>query len=666
MTCIFDKILQMKILGGQANKYGPHHYRECHGDYRCESDLEDTSLNLYKHQSSIPSLPIPSLGETLDLYLQSVAPLCENEKEFSEAADQVLRFRENHTSSVLQNRLIQRAREFSTSSFLALWWNTEVYLQDRSPLAFNVSYFFHFSDSIHLEQRTQAGRAAALLRATMVFRQGILSGQNSTDFVGRGKNRKPMCATGYKYMFNSCRIPCRKQDYYKLYNPSIYRHVVVMYRNHFYTFPLIHENISDGQSGCCALLSFEEIKIQIERILQDTSGEASPVGLLSAQNRDKWAEQREVLLNNGNEATLQAIESAILLLSLEDGAPMSRQETARALWHGNGKNRFFDKCVQLFVFRNAKAGLLGEHAMLDGMPMSVYADFILTRLHRKQLDLGRGPTQNLPKPQRHEFHFTQSILSSIYSAGKFYQHLIHAHTVNVTVFNGFGKQKIIKTFSCSPDAFVQMAIQVAYRRLFGRNTATYEAIQTRSFLHGRTETARSCSQQSVEFAKSMTEKNFTTKRARKKSMLLDAVKVHVDYMRRAAQGRGVDRHLLALRHLIHPEQDGMVPFFEKNPLLKRSSTWHISTSHLTHELFDGWGWGEVVPDGFGIAYSVKADCIQFNIACLRDLGQNFPEFDPLECDPAQRMGDSIENSLVDMSHLFDEPNTEIVSMNAKL
>nr|CCA26921.1 choline/Carnitine Oacyltransferase putative [Albugo laibachii Nc14] len=656
----------MKILDGQRNTYGPLHYRECQGDYRCELDLEDRSLDLYKHQSSIPSLPVPSIDETLDLYLQSVAPLCKDEKEFREAADLLIQFKKSPICCILQNRLIQRAQEFSTSSYLAAWWNTEVYLQDRSPLAFNVSYFFHFSDSIHPEQSTQAGRAAALLRASMIFRQGIVSGQSSTDFVGRGANRKPMCATAYKYMFNSCRIPCRGQDYYKLYDPSIYRHVVVMHRNHFYTFSLFHESNSNGQEGCCTLLTFEEIKTQIEMILDDTSGEASPIGLLTAQNRDTWARQRAILLSDGNKEALEAIESGVLLLSLEEDAPASRQEIARALWHGNGRNRFLDKCIQLFVFRNAKAGLLGEHAMLDGMPMSVYADFIITRLHRSQIDLGRGAVRDLPKPQKLQFYFSPSVLSSIYFAGKLYQHLIHAHTVNVTLFHGFGKHKIIKEYSCSPDAFVQVAIQVAYRRLFGKSTATYEAIQTRSFLHGRTETARSCSRQSAEFARSMAEENSTSSPAKKKSLLLDAVKGHVNYMHRAAQGRGVDRHLLALRHLIDTEKDGAVPFFEQNPLLKRSSTWQISTSHLSHELFDGWGWGPVVPDGFGIAYSVKKNCIQFNIACLRDLGQNLPEFDPLECDWAQRMGDSFDSSLIDMSHLFEDSDSNAATMTPKL
>jgi carnitine O-acetyltransferase len=46
-----------------------------------------------------------------------------------------------------------------------------------------------------------------------------------------------------------------------------------------------------------------------------------------------------------------------------------------------------------------------------------------------------------------------------------------------------------------------MAIQLAYYRLHGRVTATYETAHTRQFHHGRTETIRVCSKESLAFVK---------------------------------------------------------------------------------------------------------------------------------------------------------------------
>ncbi len=59
----------------------------------------------------------------------------------------------------------------------------------------------------------------------------------------------------------------------------------------------------------------------------------------------------------------------------------------------------------------------------------------------------------------------------------------------------------------SPDAFVQMALQLAYYRQYGEPCPTYESASTRGFLHGRTETVRSCSVDSVTFTKAFDDKD---------------------------------------------------------------------------------------------------------------------------------------------------------------
>lgn len=46
---------------------------------------------------------------------------------------------------------------------------------------------------------------------------------------------------------------------------------------------------------------------------------------------------------------------------------------------------------------------------------------------------------------------------------------------------------------------------------------------------------------------------------------------------------------------VHPLGESSQLF--NDPVYARSKHWRMSTSHLTHEMFDAWGWGEVVPDG---------------------------------------------------------------------
>ena len=52
--------------------------------------------------------------------------------------------------------------------------------------------------------------------------------------------------------------------------------------------------------------------------------------------------------------------------------------------------------------------------------------------------------------------------------------------------------EFIKRTRSSPDTFIQMIIQLAYYRLHGRPTSTYETAMTRLFYHGRTGGSACC------------------------------------------------------------------------------------------------------------------------------------------------------------------------------
>lgn len=65
----------------------------------------------------------------------------------------------------------------------------------------------------------------------------------------------------------------------------------------------------------------------------------------------------------------------------------------------------------------------------------------------------------------------------------------------------------MKNSKVSPDSWIQMAFQLAYYRHYGHPCPTYESASTRKFLTGRTETVRSCSEESVAFTKAWDDKN---------------------------------------------------------------------------------------------------------------------------------------------------------------
>ena len=134
-----------------------------------------------------------------------------------------------------------------------------------------------------------------------------------------------------------------------------------------------------------------------------------------------------------------------------------------------------------------------------------------------------------------------------------------------------------KTAKMSPDAFVQMAIQLATYRLFEECVGTYEASQVRPFRHGRTETTRSCSLESANWVKEMGLREDPRKNANEKTrasrieMLREAAKKHVQYLQLAGKGVAIDRVLFGMRMLVG-ESEKVSALFE-NSLFKRSKTW---------------------------------------------------------------------------------------------
>jgi len=154
-----------------------------------------------------------------------------------------------------------------------------------------------------------------------------------------------------------------------------------------------------------------------------------------------------------------------------------------------------------------------------------------------------------------------------------------------------------------------MVIQLAYHKMYGKNRPTYESAATRRFQQGRTETCRTVSDESVAFCNAMADPNVPAEQCVK--LFREALNAHVKYISDASDGRGVDRHLFGLKKCLKNGEE--VPALYKDPAFGYSSSWYISSSQLSSEYFNGYGWSQVIDDGFGIAYMINENSIQFNI-----------------------------------------------------
>lgn len=195
-------------------------------------------------------------------------------------------------------------------------------------------------------------------------------------------------------------------------------------------------------------------------------------------------------------------------------------------------------------------------------------------------------------------------------------------SLRIEPFHGYGKS-LLKKHGYSPDAYVQMAIQLATYRLWGEQAGTYAPAQVRHFLHGRTDTCRGVSIESAAFVQKMgahpSYDNVDPETQKEKLVLLQkAVKAHGRITKLANLGQGVDSHFTALS--VASKDGEKLPDLFSDPVFQRSKRWRVNSSNVSLDTWLGFGYGPVVPDGVSIAYSIHARHLDFNVAALKATG----------------------------------------------
>ncbi|KAG6821483.1 hypothetical protein H0H93_010207 [Arthromyces matolae] len=581
--------------------------------------------------TGLPKLPVPDLSNTLTRLKQSLLPMAWSDEEYASVSRKIDQLAAG-LGPELQRRLLSRAAE--TRHWLEDWWDDGGYLGYRDSVVVNVSYYYGFDEQpSHLPQ-TPAARAAGLARATMIFRQNLKKGLLKPD----GTKEGPFCMDTYRWMFDCCRVPGPdgldwSVSYAKEGDSGNSGHIVVFRNNRVWRV----EAAVDGR-----ILSTAEFEKQIRYIYENSDGEYPGVGVLTASNRDVWAKDYKILSESGHNAQiLSAIQSAAFVISLEGYNPATPIEHSRALWHGSVTNgvpiglrtRWVDKPVEYIVYDNAVAGLMGEHSVMDGTPTVRLCDDVLDMLADPSFDHGSSSVSSTLIPTPLDWETNPSIIDAIAKADAAAIDLIDSQELGY-LLTPYGKAAI-KKFGVSPDSWAQMIVQLAYRRLIGddkRIGGTYEAATTRKFDKGRTEAIRVVSNESDAWVASMDDPKVSNDH--RKRLFMAAAKRHIELAKSAGIGQG-------LKKLVKEGEE--VPELFSDPVFLRSNYWVLSTSAIFSKHFPVYGWGEVVPDGFGVAYmtgydgkyKMRLQKISCNTSPQKRLAENVPrtldnmrEFDP--------------------------------------
>ncbi|KAF7982583.1 hypothetical protein HWV62_27591 [Athelia sp. TMB] len=550
-------------------------------------------------QSALPKLPVPPLPATLARLKQSLKPLAQSPAEYAAALAKIDAF-ETGPGPELQRRL--EAHAAGKPHWLEEWWDDLAYLTYRDSVVVNVSYYYGFTPHpAHLPQ-APASRAAAIAHGALAFRRRLRAGTLPPDAGG-------LCMDSFRWMFDCARVPGPAGVDWSVTHARPYSegehdpHIIVFRGNVPWK---VHAS------------SYADLERAMQHIYAHPATSAPPVGLLPTQDRDAWARTYPLLTASpANAATIHAIHSAAFCVSLDAASPApvvpGRDDDAvdfsRALWHGGAHgaalgNRWVDKPVSFVVYDNGLAGIMGEHSVMDGTPTVRLCDDVLSALaspdSARTVLASPAPAASFTPPTPMPWEVTPDIEAAIAAAAKATAALADAQALSMHR-TAYGKAAI-KALRHSPDAWAQLVVQLAYRRLHHAPCATYEAATTRRFARGRTEAIRVCTSAADAWVRAMVG---GAGEREQRALFAQAAGEHIRLAKEAGAGLGVDRHLLGLRQVLTP-LDAAPPLFG-DALLARSAHWNLSTSAIFSRHFDAYGWGAVVRDGYGVAYMTGFD-----------------------------------------------------------
>jgi carnitine O-acetyltransferase len=236
-------------------------------------------------------------------------------------------------------------------------------------------------------------------------------------------------------------------------------------------------------------------------------------------------------------------------------------------------------------------------------------------------------SQGLPAFEALEFRLDADLQAEIRAAARSFAAHAAATANSVMSFDEFGRDRA-KQLRVSPDAFVQMAFQVAHSRARGLIGATYESIATRQYRHGRTEAMRVVTPEVVSFATAMNDPDALD--STRRTAFRSAADKHVERAAECQAGRAPEQHLweLQLIQRRHGEAIGVsepLALYETPGWLKLRED-YLSTSSTSSANIEYSGFGPTGNRCIGISYMVLPNRFSLYLCAPRPVADDMGRF----------------------------------------
>ncbi|XP_038592104.1 choline O-acetyltransferase-like isoform X2 [Micropterus salmoides] len=564
----------------------------------------------------LPKVPVPPLKQTLDTYLKCVQHLVK-EEQFKKTKAIVEKFgAPGGVGEVLQKKLLERRDK--TTNWVYDYWLEDMYLNNRLALPVNSSPVMVFPKQTFRDHKDALRFAGRLIRGVLDYKALIDARALPVDFARGQLAGTPLCMEQYYRLFTSYRYPGLKTDTLKVQMnvaSSAPEHIIVACKNQFFVLDVVANSKQ---------LNETEILSQLEKIwkmAENAEERFPPFGILTSDGRTEWAQARDALTKDQtNKDSLALIESCLCVVCLDEPSGLGPSDTNRALLmlHGggrekNGANRWYDKSMQFVVGMDGICGVVCEHSAFEGIVLVQCSEYVMKYITGSPSKMARASSiRELPPPRRLLWKCNSHMQGLLAASGDRLQRLVNNLDMDVFNFKVYGKE-FIKNQKMSPDAFIQVALQLAFYKCGGRLVSTYESASIRRFQDGRVDNIRSATPEALAFVKSMTDERATFTDSEKIKRLRDAINAQTNYTIAAITGMAIDNHLLGLLRMAQ-ELNMEKPEIFCDVTYLTSNQFILSTSQVptTVEMFCCYG--PVVPNGYGACYNPQSDHIIFCVS----------------------------------------------------
>lgn len=601
----------------------------------------------FDNENSLPNLPVPELGSTVEQLLAAIKPMV-SEEEYDGLVRDAADFQKHELIATIQSHL--KALSKNHLCYLNAIHN-EIYSDLRGDVLPRNPYLVLEDDpySKTLTPLNQVQRASSLINSALKF---ILSLRRETlkpDLTP--KNGNPLSMNCYHSLFGTTRVP---GDHKSLATRTCREscHLVVVCNNQYYkvtVLPLDNSSI---------YFNDHELALQLQSIVSDAAladdlaAINSSFGSLTTQTFGNWKAAR-MEMQKANAATLETIDTALFIVVLDMSEPTTVADKISVVSTGSsdllpGTNvqigsctsRWYDK-LQLVVTKNSVAGFVWDSVSVDSTAIlrfigDIYTDSILKlakNINGSEYTLFDdtiafvSSADAKPEPEKLQFLLTRNLAKMIHHAETRLTDLISQHeykSLNIHV-----NTHLVSKFNISIDLFLQMCFQIAHYSLYGRIVNSLEPVTTRKFRDSRTEL--------------ITVQNETVERLVKRfisgtpsadtwELFKECCQQHTVQYLNAMHGQGFDRHFFSFIRIIKnhglveycnrenphlppidPSEYDTVPLLS-NPLIEKLTLPEMLISNCGNNSVHLFGIPPAIDQGFSIGYIVHSDKITITVS----------------------------------------------------